>query len=270
MIEVASVAICSSARRLDHRDAAVRANAGTRHDSRQRPHHHGRFSFTIAEAVAIADGRLPPGHRNELFVDPPAGGRRNHDDRLARPHRHPRARRRSPARRRWGTGVDLSRARSLADVTAAVASRVRRPAGDVIVSNSDWHEAQLKEQRLPLRDDLDRVAPNNPVILIRGGHEYILNSAALSRSNVDEKTAEPAGGRITRYSDGRLNGELVDTRQVARQASAAGASDARSADRRSHRGVQEAERSGPHHGPSSRRSPSPTTGSSRKCARRAS
>ena len=111
-----------------------------------------------------------------------------------------------------GPGVDLSRARTLSDVSDAVAARVRiaKP-GDVILSNSDWHEAQLKEQRLPLRDDLDRVAPQNPVILIRGGHEYILNSSALARSNIDEKTAEPSGGRITRYDNGRLNGELVDT-----------------------------------------------------------
>jgi predicted amidohydrolase YtcJ len=111
-----------------------------------------------------------------------------------------------------GPGVDLSRARSLADVDAAIAARVRasKP-GDIIVSNSDWHEAQLMEQRLPLRDDLDRVAPQNPVVLIRGGHEYILNSAALGDWKIDEKTPEPAGGRITRYDNGRLNGELVDT-----------------------------------------------------------
>jgi predicted amidohydrolase YtcJ len=81
----------------------------------------------------------------------------------------------------------------------------------VIVSNSDWHEAQLKEQRLPLRDDLDLVAPAHPVVLIRGGHEYILNSAALTKWSIDEKSKEPEGGRLTRYPDGRLNGELVDT-----------------------------------------------------------
>jgi predicted amidohydrolase YtcJ len=111
-----------------------------------------------------------------------------------------------------GPGVDLSRARSLADVVAALQARVTtaKP-GEVVVSNSDWHEAQLKEQRLPLRDDLDRVAPANPVVLVRGGHEYILNSAALTRWGVTEQTPEPAGGRITKYSDGRLNGELVDT-----------------------------------------------------------
>ncbi|MGE3469440.1 MAG: amidohydrolase [Vicinamibacterales bacterium] len=111
-----------------------------------------------------------------------------------------------------GPGVDLSRARSLADVEAAVRARVATtPAGGIVVSNSDWHEAQLREKRLPLRDDLDKAARNHPVVLVRGGHEYVLNSAALRRWNVDERTAVPAGGRITRYPDGRLNGELVDT-----------------------------------------------------------
>ena len=111
-----------------------------------------------------------------------------------------------------GPGVDLSRARSTADVIAALQARLQTtPPGDVIVSNSDWHEAQLKEQRLPLRDDLDRVAPQHPVVLVRGGHEYILNSAALARWNITEQTPEPAGGRITKYDNGRLNGELVDT-----------------------------------------------------------
>lgn len=111
-----------------------------------------------------------------------------------------------------GPGVDLSRARSMADVNAALAARVKASnPGELILSNSDWHEAQLKEQQLPLRDDLDRIAPQNPVVLVRGGHEYILNSAALTRWAIAEGTPEPAGGRITKYATGRLNGELVDT-----------------------------------------------------------
>ena len=111
-----------------------------------------------------------------------------------------------------GPGVDLSHARSMADVTAGLQARVQasKP-GDLIVSNSDWHEAQLQEQSLPLRDDLDRIAPQNPVVLVRGGHEYILNSWALARWGITESTPQPAGGRITRYDNGRLNGELVDT-----------------------------------------------------------
>lgn len=110
-----------------------------------------------------------------------------------------------------GPGVDLSRARTLREALAAIGARAEktRP-DDVVVTNSDWHEAQLKEQRLPLRRDLDEVARDVPVVVVRGGHEYILNSAALKKWNITKDTPEPAGGRITKYPDGELNGELVD------------------------------------------------------------
>jgi predicted amidohydrolase YtcJ len=110
-----------------------------------------------------------------------------------------------------GPGVDLSRTRTIDEVLKAVSDRVKRAEpGEVVISNNDWHEAQLKEQRLPLRRDLDNVAPMTPVVLVRGGHEYVLNSAALVKWNVTKTTSQPAGGRITRYADGELNGELVD------------------------------------------------------------
>ena len=110
-----------------------------------------------------------------------------------------------------GPGVDLSRARSLRDVLAAIAARVkeRRP-GDVITTNSDWHEAQLEEHRLPYRGDLDTVSPANPVVVVRGGHEYILNSAALEKWNITKDTPPLPGGRITRDAQGELSGELID------------------------------------------------------------
>jgi predicted amidohydrolase YtcJ len=110
-----------------------------------------------------------------------------------------------------GPGVDLSRARSLRDVLGAIAARVTQNGpGAVVVTNSDWHEAQLKEQRLPLRRDLDEVSADVPVVVVRGGHEYILNSAALRRWRITKDTPVPQGGRISRYPDGELNGELVD------------------------------------------------------------
>lgn len=110
-----------------------------------------------------------------------------------------------------GPGVDLSRTRSIADVVEAVAARAAEiPAGEVIRTNSDWHEGQLAEQTLPYRDDLDRATSDHAVVVVRGGHEYILNSAALARWSIDESTPAVSGGRIGRYEDGRLNGELVD------------------------------------------------------------
>jgi len=110
-----------------------------------------------------------------------------------------------------GRGIDLSGARTLADLFATVGRAAKdAPPGGVIVSNSDWHEAQLKEQRLPTAKELDQFAPVNPVVLVRGGHEYILNSAAFGKWNITRDTPSPAGGEIGKDADGELNGELVD------------------------------------------------------------
>jgi hypothetical protein len=94
-------------------------------------------------------------------------------------------------------------------MTVANAAAVA-PAGTVIVSNSDWHEAQLKEQRLPTAEELEQAAPDRPVVLVRGGHEYILNNAALKKWNITKETPVPAGGQISRNASGELTGELFD------------------------------------------------------------
>ena len=165
--------------------------------------------FSIAQAVAISDGRFTAVGA-DAAIRKLAGAKTTTIDLhrqtvipgLADGHLHDAG---------GGPGVDLSRARSIADVLAAVAARVKASrAGDVLVSNSDWHEAQLKEHRLPYRKDLDTVSPDNPVVLVRGGHEYILNSAALKKWDITKNTAQLPGGRITRAPDGELNGELVD------------------------------------------------------------
>jgi predicted amidohydrolase YtcJ len=165
--------------------------------------------FSIAEAVAISAGRFVAVGTSDA-VRKLAGPATTTIDLhgqtvipgLADDHLHDAG---------GGPGVDLSRARSLADIAAAIAARVKasRP-GDLIVTNSDWHEAQLKEHRLPYRKDLDAVAPANPVVLVRGGHEYILNSAALAKWHITKDTPQMPGGRITRDESGEPNGELID------------------------------------------------------------
>jgi len=166
-------------------------------------------SFSIAQAVAIAGGQFTAVGTTDR-VRGLAGPKTSIIDLqgqtvvpgLADDHLHDAG---------GGPGVDLSRARSLVDVLAAIAERVTRAQpGELIVTNSDWHEAQLREQRLPYRRDLDTVAPENPVVVVRGGHEYILNSAALRKWNINRDTAPVPGGRITRDAGGALNGELID------------------------------------------------------------
>ena len=165
--------------------------------------------FSIAEAAAVRDGRFVAVGGNDAVLRHAGPATRTIDLRgrtvvpgLADNHLHGAG---------GGPGVDLSRARSIADVLTAVSARAKRDGpGQIVVSNRDWHEGQLGEHRLPLRRELDAAAPDNPVVLVRGGHEYILNTAALKRWNIDERTPVPAGGRISRYGDGSLNGELVD------------------------------------------------------------
>jgi predicted amidohydrolase YtcJ len=110
-----------------------------------------------------------------------------------------------------GTGIDLSHVRSMAELLTVVANAAASvPAGTIIKSNKDWHEAQLNEQRLPTAKELDKAAPNNPVVLERGGHSYILNDIALKKWNINKDTLPPAGGQISRDTSGELTGELFD------------------------------------------------------------
>ena len=55
-----------------------------------------------------------------------------------------------------------------------------------------------------------QAAPGKPVVLVRGGHEYILNTTALKKWNVTKDTPVPAGGQISRNEAGELTGELFD------------------------------------------------------------
>jgi predicted amidohydrolase YtcJ len=162
-------------------------------------------AFSTAEAVAITGGTLSAvgktedirklAGRSTKVID--AGGRTVIPG-LMDNHLHNAG---------GGPGVDLSRARSMNDVLGAIAECVKTTdPGQVVVTNADWHEAQVKEQRLPYRKDLDTVPPKTPVVVVRGGHEYILNSAALKKWNITKAT--PQQGR--RYRTARDRGDPTD------------------------------------------------------------
>ncbi len=165
--------------------------------------------FKIVAALAIADGKILAVGTNEQIRKLAVPSTRLIDlagrtviPGLADNHLHSAG---------GGLGVDLSGVRTLQELLDAIAARAKQAKpGDIVVTNSDWHEAQLKEQRLPLRRDLDAAAPDVAVVVVRGGHEYILNSAALRRWNITATTPAPSGGSISRYPDGEPNGELVD------------------------------------------------------------
>ncbi len=101
---------------------------------------------------------------------------------------------------------------SIADITDAVAAAVAEaPAGQWILGFG-WDEAAISDGRGPTRDDLDAVAPDNPVMLRRTcGHMGVANSAALAASGIDEDTPDPDGGALVRDDAGRLTGLVQET-----------------------------------------------------------
>ncbi len=76
-----------------------------------------------------------------------------------------------------------------------------------------YDQVKLDTGRHPTRDDLDRVAPDHPVLLTRAcGHVSIANSRALELAGITEATAVPEGGVIG-VTEGRLNGFLAENAQ---------------------------------------------------------
>ncbi|MEG0935350.1 MAG: amidohydrolase [Clostridia bacterium] len=86
--------------------------------------------------------------------------------------------------------------------------------GDWVVAKGYDHNA-LGEKRHPDRALLDRVAPDNPLILQhQSGHCGVLNSRALDALQISLDTPAPAGGVIGR-ADGQLTGYMEEDAYIA-------------------------------------------------------
>jgi predicted amidohydrolase YtcJ len=111
--------------------------------------------------------------------------------------------------------VDLSRATSIADLTAKVKARAdATPAGEW-VQGSRWNEGILAEHRGPTLAELDAVSGGHPVLLENVTHHYaIVNSAALALAHVDAATKDPAGGKIEHDAKGKPTGMLREEAAV--------------------------------------------------------
>ena len=111
--------------------------------------------------------------------------------------------------------LNLEGTTSLADLLAKVKARVSQAKQGEWVTGRGWIETHWKPPAFPTRWDLDKVAPNNPVILGRAdGHGSVANSAALKAAGIDKSTANPFGGEISKDKQtGEPNGMLLDNAQ---------------------------------------------------------
>jgi len=103
--------------------------------------------------------------------------------------------------------LDLKGTDSLAELQqrVRVAASQHKP-GEWIVG-SGWDQTRWPEKTFPHRQDLDEVAPNNPVFLVHvSGHVAVANSMALKHTEITPDTKNPTGGEIERDADGNPTG----------------------------------------------------------------
>lgn len=109
--------------------------------------------------------------------------------------------------------LNLEGTTTLDSFLAKTKERIGKTASGKWVTGRGWIETFWKPQTFPTRQDLDRIAPDNPVFLTRAdGHAGIANTAALKIAGIDKNTADPFGGEILRdKATGEATGMLIDT-----------------------------------------------------------
>jgi predicted amidohydrolase YtcJ len=107
--------------------------------------------------------------------------------------------------------VPVSRAADIPGLVGLIRERAAlTPAGQWIRSAADWHELGLAERRLPTAAELDEATTDHPVLLQRGGHNGVLNSAGLRLAGIGRGTPDAEGGFIDRDAAGQPRGWVQD------------------------------------------------------------
>jgi predicted amidohydrolase YtcJ len=111
--------------------------------------------------------------------------------------------------------LDLTRAKSWDEIVAMVGAAVSKAKPGEWIYGRGWHQEKWTArpepnvEGFPTHASLDRVSPNNPVILTHAsGHATFVNGQALHASEITRSTKNPAGGEILRDASGEPTGLL--------------------------------------------------------------
>ncbi|MEY2411778.1 MAG: hypothetical protein QOD84_384 [Acidobacteriaceae bacterium] len=110
--------------------------------------------------------------------------------------------------------VQLNDVTSPEEFARRIAERAKKtPKGEWIV-NGNWDETKWNPSKLPTKELIDAVSPDNPVFVSRyDGHSGLANSAALKAAGITAESPNPEGGEIVRDSQGNPTGVLKDSAQ---------------------------------------------------------
>jgi len=98
-----------------------------------------------------------------------------------------------------------------AAILARVEALARETAPGDWIQGRGWDQGYWTPVEFPTAAELDRAAPNHPVMLTRiDGHSVWVNSAALRKAGITRATPDPEGGRFLRLPDGTPSGTVID------------------------------------------------------------
>ena len=105
------------------------------------------------------------------------------------------------------------KATTIAGIVEAVKAEAKRVGPGQWIIGRGYDHFHLDVKRHPLREELDRAAPENPVYIRRTcGHMGVANSKALATAGIPEGVNDPPGGAFERR-EGRLTGLVQERAQ---------------------------------------------------------
>jgi len=88
---------------------------------------------------------------------------------------------------------------SVEKIQEIVAAKIRELAPGEWIKGGEYDQTLFPGQKWPTKEDLDKVAPDNPVVIRRvDGHSVWANSEALRESGITKDTPDPFGGEIVK------------------------------------------------------------------------
>jgi predicted amidohydrolase YtcJ len=107
--------------------------------------------------------------------------------------------------------VRLNGVTSIAEMQKRVADAVAQHNEGEWITGSGWDHTLWADKKFPNKQELDAVAPKNPVFLVHvSGHVAVANTLALVHGEIKQDTPNPPGGMIERDADGAATGMLEE------------------------------------------------------------
>ncbi len=109
--------------------------------------------------------------------------------------------------------LDLTNAKSIKELQNLLKKKAKQTPAKKWIIGRGWNQNRFKEKRLPDLSDLDKVAPDNPVILYHESEMICaVNSNAIALAGIKEQTVTLSGGTIDKNAHtGKLTGILRDS-----------------------------------------------------------